>query len=218
MENLNHHIFSRRRNEKSVAPLKELVTKAVAELDNKLNREATFDDFIESYIKGKSYKEIEEKYNFLSDVWMLTGRPIDTNKTYNKYFSSSEELFRIAENINNNQHSSTTKISKFNQIFKKLLFKINNNFIGITLLKDSEILIISTGIGLVISIILGNLFPNYSYYRLSKQQGQAIEVSERLSTYSIESFNYSVAIVSFIIVLISLNLIFKKTKDELKKV
>lgn len=209
MENSDNLFNSRLRTEKSVAPLQELVNKAVKELDTKLDKESTFDDFIESYIKGRNYKEIEDKFNYLSDVWALTGRKYDANKTYNKYFKSSEELFKASENLD--FYNDDTK-SQFLKI--KILSKLKDNLKDLNRLQKSEKTLLFISIGIITSIVMGNLFPVYDYYRLSRKQGQAIKVSEGLSTYSIESFNYSIAIITFLLVSLTFYFILTKTNDK----
>lgn len=209
MENSDNLFNSRLRTEKSVAPLQELVNKAVKELDTKLDKESTFDDFIESYIKGRNYKEIEDKFNYLSDVWALTGRKYDANKTYNKYFKSSEELFKASENLD--FYNDDTK-SQFLKI--KILSKLKDNLKDLNRLQKSEKTLLIISIGIITSIVMGNLFPVYDYYRLSRKQGQAIKVSEDLSTYSIESFNYSIAIITFLLVSLTFYFILTKGNDK----
>lgn len=94
---LDEPIFSRRRSEKPVSHLSELANRVATELDNKLGRKANFNDLIESYIKGKTYKEVEDKFNFFADVWDLTGREFNADETYNTYFGSLDTLFDLAD-------------------------------------------------------------------------------------------------------------------------
>lgn len=81
-------------------------------------------------------------------------------------------------------------------------------------LSRNEIYFISFSTGAILSMILGNLFPAHDYYRLSRKQGQAIKVSEGLSTYSIESFNYSIAIITFLLVSLTFYFILTKANDK----
>jgi hypothetical protein len=212
MENSDNLFNSRLRTEKSVAPLQELVNKAIKELDTKLDKESTFDDFIESYIKGRSYKEIEDKFNYLSDVWALTGRKYDANKTYNKYFKPSEELFKASESTDFYNDDTKNQFVKFKEI--KVSSILKGNLIDLYRLQKSEKTLLSISIGIITSIFMGNIFPVYDYYRLSRKQGQAIKVSERLSTYSIESFNYSIAIVIFLLVSITIYFVLTRVNNE----
>ncbi|MBA9073504.1 riboflavin transporter FmnP [Flavobacterium gossypii] len=60
-----------------------------------------------------------------------------------------------------------------------------------------EVVIISIGFGLVVSILSGSLFCKTKYYRLYK--GKSVEVSKDISTFELCGFNYLLAIACFIL-------------------
>ena len=112
-------------------------------------------------------------------------------------------IIRIIKLINFREISNNIKkIQEYN--IKTKLPKLSRN----------EIYLISFSTGAILSMILGNLMPSHDYYRLSRKQGQAIKVSEGLSTYSIESFNYSIAIITFLLVSLTFYFILTKANDK----
>ncbi len=62
---------------------------------------------------------------------------------------------------------------------------------------EKEAVVISLGVGLVISIIMGSLFCRTKYYRLYK--GNSVEVSEEMSKFKLCEFNYLLAICCFVL-------------------
>lgn len=60
-----------------------------------------------------------------------------------------------------------------------------------------EVVLISIGFGLVVSILSGSLFCKTKYYRLYK--GSSVEVSKDISTFELCGFNYLLAIACFIL-------------------
>jgi len=60
-----------------------------------------------------------------------------------------------------------------------------------------EVLFISLGIGILVSILSGSLFSRTKYFKLYKNT--SVEVSKEISTFELNKFNYLVAIVCFIL-------------------
>ena len=112
----------------------------------------------------------------------------------------------------------------FTRIIKSINFKsikptfrriyINNINTKIPKLGRIEIYIIALSVGVIISVVFGNLLPSYDYYKLSRKQGQAIKVSEGLSTYSIESFNFKIAIITFLVTSLLIYFTLRRTTDN----
>lgn len=90
----------------------------------------------------------------------------------------------IQPNINQ-KNFSISNVSFLNRIY---------DFKAIT---EKEMIIISLGAGLIISIILGSIFCRTKYYRLYK--GNSVEVSEKMSRFELCEFNYLLAICSFVL-------------------
>lgn len=85
----------------------------------------------------------------------------------------------------------------------KKIYKISKGKLKNTKLYDlrkitkKEVLLMSLGIGIVISLTSGSLFRTIKYFKLFK--GASVEVSKELSTFELHEFNYILAIECFII-------------------
>lgn len=87
---------------------------------------------------------------------------------------------------------SIFSIRKIYKIVKRKL--VCNNLRKIS---PKEVLFISLGIGILVSILSGSLFSTTKYFKLYKNT--SVEVSKEISTFELHKFNYLLAIVCFII-------------------
>lgn len=77
----------------------------------------------------------------------------------------------------------------------KLNFKNKFDFKN---LSQKEVLFLSLGIGLLMSILSGSFFYKAKYYRLFKNT--SVEVSEDISSFELHEFNYLLASICFILI------------------
>ncbi|MFD0993712.1 hypothetical protein [Tenacibaculum geojense] len=81
-------------------------------LEPKLDREATFQDLIESMIKASTYQKVDDAYNVLAETWVKTGREIDNVEViYKRYFLKNEKM-EVKKSQNNNENTNHSEASK----------------------------------------------------------------------------------------------------------
>lgn len=93
--------------------LKATAEAVVKELDTKLGREATLQDFIADLISQYTHKEIEDKYNGLVQAFSLTGRDVSqADSVYKSMFKVGDMFLEKVENILSKEGADSEKTTK----------------------------------------------------------------------------------------------------------
>lgn len=114
------------------------------------------------------------------------------------------------DSTTNTNHFIGSEFQKIKPNFKTIDF---SQLYDLKKLTEKEILFVSTGVGLVISICFGSIFCKTRYYNIVLNR-KAVEVSKEMSNFELCKFNYTVAIVTFIIIAGVTYIYLKRKKEE----
>jgi len=95
----------------------ELGNNIISKIENNLGRKANFDDFVQHFIKQSTYKQVEDIFNGLIDLYKSTGRDVEnTQEVYDRYFNLENQAIDYINNYLLDQTSEQEVIETNKQI------------------------------------------------------------------------------------------------------
>lgn len=133
---LEEQMFSPRDLNESAIPediknqIREVTDITAKELDNKLGREAQFEDYVRNFIEKTSFDKVDDLYNTLKHAWNLIGRDIsNADAVYNKFYNSEaihENLYEAYLGNSNTETTLAEVTSKDSQFTNPVDYDYNN--------------------------------------------------------------------------------------------